>query len=252
VDNGSVDPATAKLLHGLHARLAVTVVQSPGPFNFPLLCNAGVGNARGRLVVLLNNDTSVTEGWLDELTALAARPRTGAVGPLLLYPDGRIQSAGVLGGVNRTATSALAGFSRDDAIARAWCAARRRITAVMGACLAVEREKYLSVGGMDERFAVSHNEVDLCLRLEAAGLANVFTPFASVVHEEGATRGFELTKDERDALMREEALFRTRWGARLRDVDPAHHPAFARDGNGFELPPVACEAGPRAGWSGGR
>jgi hypothetical protein len=52
--------------------------------------------------------------------------------------------------------------------------------------------------------------------------------------------------------MREEALFRTRWGARLRDVDPAHHPAFARDGNGFELPPVACEAGPRAGWSGGR
>jgi GT2 family glycosyltransferase len=252
VDNGSADPATAQLLQDLHKRLAVTVVRSPGPFNFPMLCNAGVARARGRIVVLLNNDTAVTEGWLDELSALALRPRIGAVGPLLLYPDGRIQSAGVLGGVNRTATSAMEGFDRDDATARAWCASRRRITAVVGACLAVEREKYLSVGGMDERFAVSHNEVDFCLRLEATGLANVFTPFACVVHDEGATRGFELTTDEREQLMREEELFRTRWGERLAEVDPAHHPAFARDGSGFLLPPLACEAGPRAGWSRGR
>jgi GT2 family glycosyltransferase len=252
VDNGSVDPATARLLHDLREKLAVTVVPAAGPFNFPRLCNMGVANARGRVIVLLNNDTAVTEGWLDELAALAARPRTGAVGPLLLYPDGRIQSAGVLGGVNRTATSALEGFSRDDATAREWCATRRRVTAVMGACLAVEREKYLSIGGMDERFAASHNEVDFCLRLEAAGLSNVFTPFACVVHEEGATRGFELTRDERDQLLREEQLFRTRWGDRIRDVDPAHHPAFSRDGNGFVLLPVTCEAGPRAGWQPGR
>ena len=248
VDNGSTEPATAKLLDELRRQYAASVVPMPGPFNFPALCNAGVAAARRRVVVLLNNDTMVNPGWLDELTSLAARPSIGAVGPLLLYPDGRIQSAGVLAGVNRTATSALEGFARDDALARDWCAARRRITAVMGACLAVERGKYLDTGGLDERFAVSHNEVDFCLRLEAAGLANLFTPFAHVVHEEGATRGFELTSTERNRLAQEETLFRGRWGAIVAGVDPAHHPAFARSGNAFALVATPCEAAPRAGW----
>lgn len=248
VDNGSIEPATAALLDDLHRRRAANVIRIPGPFNFPKLCNRGVEVARGRAVVLLNNDTVVTSGWLEELVSLAARRPIGAVGPLLLYPDGRVQSAGVLAGVNRTATSALEGFVRDDPVARDWCATRRRITAVAGACIAVERDKYLQVGGMDERFAVSHNEVDFCLRLEAAGLANLFTPFACVVHEEGATRGFELMPEERHRLAREEALFRARWGDVLERVDPAHHPAFAREGNAFALTPVARDDAPRSGW----
>lgn len=248
VDNDSTDPAVAGVAAALRGRAAVTMLPQPGPFNFAASCNAGARAARGDVLVLLNNDAVASAGWLDELVALAVQPDVGAVGPLLVYPDGRLQSAGVLVGVNRTATSALAGFDPDDPFARAWCATRRRVSAVLGACLAVERRKYAAVGGMDERFAVSHNEVDLCLRLEAAGWSNVFTPFARVAHREGASRGFELTPDERVRLEREEAHFVARWGALLRQCDPAYHPALAAKGGAFMLGPPGPPPAPRAGW----
>ncbi len=248
VDNGSSDPRVAQLLQQYAGRVSLSVVSMPVPFNFPKLCNAGVAASRGRIVVLLNNDTEVGPGWLAELASVAARTDIGAVGPLLLYPDGIVQSAGVLLGVNRTATSALAGFEADDPVARAWCTSRRRVSAVLGACVAVGRDKYMRAGGMDERFSVSHNELDFCLRLEAAGLANVFTPFARVVHEEGGTRGFEVTGEERQRLEAEERLFRARWGAVLDAIDPAYHPALARVGNPFSLASDDVGVHPRAGW----
>ena len=248
VDNGSSDPRVAQLLQRTGLRVTLNVVSMPGPFNFPALCNAGVAAARGRVVVLLNNDTEVGSGWLAELASLAAYDGIGAVGPLLLYPDGMVQSAGVLLGVNRTATSALAGFDADDPVVRAWCTSRRRVSAVLGACLAVSRERYVHAGGMDESFGVSHNELDFCLRLEADGLANVFTPFARVVHEEGGTRGFELTGAERQRLDAEERLFLARWGHVLETADPAHHPALARTGNPFSLASGVADARPRSGW----
>lgn len=249
VDNGSTDPRVGELLEEAKRERALTVVAADEPFNFARLCNAGVDAASGRVVILLNNDTQAFDpDAFDELAALALREGIGAVGPLLLYPNGDVQSAGVLLGVNRTATSALAGFPRDSAVARAWCASRRRVSAVLGACLAIERDKYLRLGGLDEGFAVSHNEVDFCLRLEAAGLSNLFTPFARVVHEEGATRGFEVTVEERERLDREERLFRERWGHLLSSTDPAHHPCLARAGNPFALAPQPGDLRPRAGW----
>ncbi len=252
VDNGSRDPGVATLLEQAGRRAALKIVPMPGPFNFPVLCNAGVAAATRRVIVLLNNDTETVDAtWLAELTSVAARSGVGAVGPLLLYPDGLVQSAGVLLGVNRTATSALAGYRPDDPTASAWCAARRRVSAVLGACLAVERDKYLGIGGMDERFAVSHNELDLCLRLEAAGFANVFTPFARVVHREGGTRGFDVSAIERQRLEREEALFRALWAQVLESVDPAHHPALARQGDPFALASGTPALRPRAGWRAG-
>ena len=113
VDNGSTDPRLAKVLSALSQRAAVR--PSGGTFRstFPPLCNAGVEASTGRVVVLLNNDTEARAGWLDELVSLATRSDVGAVGPLLSYPDGVIQSAGVLVGVNRTATSALKGSIRE-------------------------------------------------------------------------------------------------------------------------------------------
>lgn len=251
LDNGSREPAVRDVLEAARRTIEVTVVDCDEPFNFARLANAGVLAAKGRVVVLLNNDTVVTDGWLDELVGLAMQPGVGAVGPLLVYPDGRLQSAGVLVGVNRTATSALAGFDPGDPAAVDWCSSRRRVSAVLGACIAIERERYLQAGGMDERLAVSHNEVDLGLRLDANGLANLFTPFARVVHDEGATRGFEVTREERARLDAEEHAFRERWAPALASCDPAYHPALARTGVPFALGEVPQVLAPRAGWTRG-
>jgi len=250
VDNGSTDPEVATLCEELARSWSLRVVAQAAPFNFAALCNAGAAQAQGDVLLFLNNDAHFAspDGVL-ELVALAARPWTGAAGPWLIYEDGRVQSAGVLVGVNRTATSALAGFAPDDPAAVAWAASRRRVSAVMGACLAVQRRKFTAVGGFDERFAVSHNEVDLCLRLERAGYANVVTPHARVVHVEGASRGYEVEPAERARLAEEERWFRERWEERITATDPAHHPWLAREGNPFAFASGRIGAPPRLGWS---
>jgi GT2 family glycosyltransferase len=249
VDNGSTDPDVARYCRELATSADVRVVAAPGAFNFARLCNTGAAAATGRVLVFLNNDTQIVDaGWLDELCSLAIRPGTGAVGPLLTYEDGTVQSAGVLLGVNRVATSALAGFAVASAAAREWCSSRRRVSAVVGACLAVERAKYLAAGGMDEQFAVSHNEVDLCLRLEARGLANVFTPFVRVIHVEGASRGYDLLPAERRLLEDEERRFLRRWGDVAARCDPARSPNLRREGNTLALDFGSAPARPRTGW----
>jgi len=252
VDNGSTDPEVASLCRELARARSLRVVPRPEPFNFAALCNAGTAQASGSVLLFLNNDARfASPDGVAELVALAARPWTGAAGPWLFYEDGRVQSAGVLVGVNRTATSALAGFAPGDAAAVGWSASRRRVSAVMGACLAVERRKFTAVGGFDEGFAVSHNEVDLCLRLERAGYANVVTPYARVLHVEGASRGYEVEPAERVRLAEEEGRFLARWGKRAAATDPAHHPWLAREGNPFDFAPGPVAAGPRLGWSAG-
>lgn len=249
VDNGSTDPEVASLCRELARARGLRVVARPEPFNFAALCNAGAAEASGSVLLFLNNDARfASPDGVAELVALAARPWTGAAGPWLHYEDGRVQSAGVLVGVNRTATSALAGFAPADAAAVAWGASRRRVSAVMGACLAVERRKFTAVGGFDEGLAVSHNEVDLCLRLERAGYANVVSPYARVLHVEGASRGFEVEPAERARLADEERRFLSRFGRRVAVTDPAHHPWLAREGNPFGFAPGPREAGPRLGW----
>ena len=189
VDNDSTDQRMPALYRRALETRRGRVVPVAGKFNFPRLCNAGAQAATGKVIVLLNNDTRViSPGWLEELVDVASERDVGAVGPLLLYDDGRIQHAGVLLGVNGTADNALANFARQAPIAREWCRSRRTVSAVVGACLAVRAEVYREVGGMDERFAVSHNEIDFCLRIAALGMRTVFTPHAVLAHTESATR----------------------------------------------------------------
>ena len=249
VDNGTTQAGFDALCEDTRSRLALRVVRAPGAFNFSRLCNAGAAEAADGVLVFLNNDAFFpSAGDLRELVATASRTGIGAVGPRLEYENGRMQSAGVLVGVNRVATSALAGYERDDPVVAAWCASPRRVRAVMGACLAVKKSRLEEVHGFDEDFAVALNDVDLCLRLESAGYANVFTPHARAIHVEGASRGFELTSEERRALDDAESRFLSRWAPLLDEVDPAHHPWLARSGNPFAFARHPSASAPRLGW----
>lgn len=235
VDNDSREHATFDYLADIEA----TIVRVPGAFNFPRLVNAGARAARGQVLVFLNNDAMLPRpDALDELVALARAERTGAVGPLLVYEDGTIQSAGVFLGVNRTASNVLAGYPRAHPVALDWCRARRRVSAVNGACLVVRQAVFETAGGFDESFAVSHNELDFCLKLAEAGLANLFVPSSVVVHSEGASRGREIGATDRQRLASEERLFVERWGHRLAACDPAHNPNLAARGDPFSLSPA--------------
>ena len=213
VDNGSVEPEVLRYLAGLAARPNVRVLRDAAPFNFSALCNLGARAATGELLCFLNNDIIVTQrGWLRELAGLAMQPGVGAVGPLLRYPDGRIQHMGIT--INPPWSAQLIGHGRDYAQVQrtlALCTVRN-VIAVTGACLVVSRAAFAAVGGFDERLPVAFNDVDLCLNLHAAGYWNVWTPFAELTHHHWATRGRD-NLPEREARKAQEAgRLREKWG----------------------------------------
>jgi GT2 family glycosyltransferase len=226
-DNGSTQERTLKYLAGLKHERRIKVIPCPGPFNFSKINNDGRRHATGDVLVFLNDDTKIIAGeWLTELASLARRPDAGAVGALLLYPNGSVQHAGVLIGVGGSTDHAfryLAGESRGylDLLR-----CRREVTAVTGACLAVSADHFDRVGGFDEKLMVTCNDLDLCLRLRAAGLTNIWTPWARLEHWESMTRGVDFTAEALERQANEQRIMSDRWG-KLLDRDPTYHPGLS-------------------------
>jgi GT2 family glycosyltransferase len=227
VDNGSTDPRALSLLQSAAKDERVTLLRAPGPFNFAALNNLGAAQARGAVIVFLNNDMEIIEPeWLRELAEPAIDPQVGAVGCKLLYPDGRIQHAGVVVGFGEGVGHFDAGLRDGEP---GWLGRNlilHEASAVTGACLAVERAKFVAVGGFDAvHLPVEFNDIDLCLRLEELGFATLWTPFARLVHFESASRG-KATFRRLATHAAERAYFRQRWADRLRD-DPFFHPGLS-------------------------
>lgn len=228
VDNGSDDPATldylAKLDPACHK-----VLRDPGPFNYSRLNNLAARHATGALLCLLNNDIEIlSPSWLAIMARQALRPEVGAVGAQLLYPDGRIQHAGVVLGICGGAAHAHRLLRPDEGGYFRRHALPQFVSAVTAACLVVRRESFEAVGGLDEEnFAVSFNDVDLCMRLNARGWQSLYEPRAALVHHESVSRGFDRDPVGAARLAGELAALRARWRTD-EEVDPYHHPRLNR------------------------
>ena len=198
VDNDSREELTARALRDLETDARVRILRHPGPFNFAAINNAAVEQARGEIVVLLNNDVEVMHpGWLRELVSHAVRPDVGAVGAKLLYADGTLQHGGIVFGPGLAATHILRQAARTDPGYNGQLALTRTLFAVTGACLAIRRSVFREVGGLNaDRFAIAFNDLDFCLRLGELGYRIVWTPFAELFHLESATRGLPETPEE--------------------------------------------------------
>jgi GT2 family glycosyltransferase len=202
----------------------VRVLRDDGPFNFAALNNGAARSSTADVLVFLNNDTEAIEpGWLETLLEEALRPEIGAVAPMLLYPDGSVQHAGAALGLHGYAGHPFAGlapgaqtpFGRPDEGTRNWLA-------VTAACMMVQRRKFEAVGGFDETFVVAGNDVDLCLRLTAAGHRSVCVPHAVLIHDESRSRGSHI--DPRDFVTSERS-----YGAFRTVGDPFYNPNLTLD-----------------------
>jgi O-antigen biosynthesis protein len=229
VDNGSSAAETLSYLARIGEHPAVRVLPYDRPYNYSAINNFAVREAPGPYVCLLNNDTEVIEpDWLTEMMRYAVRPIVGAVGAKLLYDDGSIQHAGVVIGIGEAAGHAhrfqpadQPGYFRQAHVAQF-------VSAVTAACLVVEKTKFEAVGGLDEReLAVAFNDVDLCLKLEAAGWRNVYVPHAVLLHHESRSRGKDSSPKNRDRYMQELRVLQDRWGTRTY-ADPLHNPNLDR------------------------
>jgi len=232
VDNGSVEPETFALFAEVKARWsATTVVRDDGDFNFPRICNAGVDAAQGDLILLLNNDVEVVEaGWLDEMVALASRPGMGVVGAKLLFADRTVQHAGVIVGLFRYADHWFLRSAADAPGYRDRLRVRQDLSAVTAACMLIRRDVWDEIGPLDDvRFAEDCNDIDLCLRARRAGYGVVWTPFATLIHYESASRGAgkKRTKAHRERLKAQRARMEEIWHTSS-FVDPHYNPNLAR------------------------
>lgn len=235
VDNGSDDPGTLAYLECLEKQ-SIRVLPQPGPFNYSALNNRAVEVASGDLLCLLNNDIEVrSPDWLSIMATHALRPDIGAVGAQLLYPDGRIQHAGVVIGVGNAAGHAHRFLRPEDEGYFRRHALPQFVSAVTAACLVVRKDRFLATGGLDEaNFPVAFNDVDLCLRLNRQGWQSFYEPRAVLVHHESVSRG-----DDRDPVgaarfAGELAALQRIW--RTDEItDPFHHSNLSRASEQFTL-----------------
>ena len=238
MDNDSEDEESIAYLRYLNESSLVRVLSFPGPFNFSRINNVAVRAARGEVVVLLNNDTEViSRDWLRELVSQAVRPEVGAVGARLLYPDGTVQHAGVVTGVGGVADHVPSQLARGGPGYFAHALLTRDVSAVTGACLAIRRQLYRKMDGLDEKnLAVAFNDIDLCLRLREQGYRVIYAPAAELYHHESKSRGSDLTPEKVERFKREIGYMKRRWGGRL-EQDPFYNPnrALAFDHEGMQL-----------------
>ncbi len=219
LDNGSREEEALVLLHRLGLDPRVRVLRCDGPFNWSALNNMGVREMRGEVVVLLNNDTEVVAaGWLRALVSHALRPDVGIVGAKLLYLDRSVQHAGMVLGPAGRATHMWRHSDGEAAGYMDQLATVRDVTALTGACVALRREVYERVGGLEETLPVTWSDVDLCLRVRKMGLRAIWTPEAILLHHEQASRGTDETADGQKRLAREKEWMLRRWGEAM-EVD---------------------------------
>ncbi len=216
----------------------ISIVIYNGDFNYSAVNNLGEAYATGEYILLLNNDTEViTVNWMEELLMYAQRKDVGAVGAKLYYGDKTIQHAGVVIGLgaHRTAGHSHYKQHRENLGYMGRLCYAQNVSAVTGACLMVKKSLYDEVGGLEEGFAVSLNDVDLCLKLRKKKLWNVFTPFAELYHYESVSRGLDDSGEKAERYNKESAKFREKWKEELEQGDPFYNPNFSLDRSDFSL-----------------
>lgn len=209
VDDASPDDSLDQLQRFDGLRI-IPLAQNVG---FTRAANAGIAAARGRDVVMLNNDAEVRPGWLGALLDAAALPDAGLVGAKLVYPDGRLQEAG--GIIFRDASGWNYGRYGDPDAPQ--YNVRREVDYCSGAAILITRALLDAVGGFDERYAPAYYEdTDLAFEARRHGLTVIYEPHSVVVHHEGISHG----TDENAGLKQYQVVNQQKFLEKWSDVLP--------------------------------
>ncbi|KYH32685.1 glycosyltransferase [Neomoorella mulderi] len=185
VDNASSDETPAEIKTQFPWVKSIRHEQNLG---FAKACNRGAEAARGKYLVFLNNDTEVKKGWLEALiNALEKETSAGIVGSKLLYPDGRLQHAGVeitYPGSSFPIYARHLRYGQPDVPDT-----RQEVDAVTGASMLIRRDVFYGLCGFEEAYQNGYEDVDLCLKARARGYRIIYEPTSQAVHYESKTSG---------------------------------------------------------------
>jgi GT2 family glycosyltransferase len=207
------------------------VIRIAEPFNYSRINNIGAKAAKHEFLLFLNNDVIVKDPlWLRTmLNELLIDDTVGGVGAKLLYPNGTVQHAGVVLGVGGIADHAFRSLPGDAPGYVMRAMAVQQVSAVTAACMLVRKSAFDDVGGFDEaELTVAFNDVDLCMKLTAAGWKIIFNPDAVAEHRESMSRGDDLDESKVARFMLENEVMRQRYTERL-PQDPFYNRNFSRE-----------------------
>ncbi len=242
VDNHSVEPATLAYFDSMRGDTRVKIVRVEGEFNFSKLNNEAAKHAIGTILGFVNNDIKVIHAdWLSEMVAQVSRVGVGAVGAKLYYANETIQHAGVVLGLYGVAAHGHRHFPRSTVGYFGRPMLTQNISAVTAACMLVSKGVFDEVGGYDEEhLTVGYNDVDLCLKIRAAGYSIIYTPYAELYHLESVSRGENLSAAQIERDAQERAYMLARWPEVIAN-DPFYSPNLTTTSENFGLafPPRA-------------
>lgn len=191
VNNNSTQPETKKWLASIRDEFeTVRVIDANFEFNWSKINNFAVSEARGDVLVFLNNDTLViSDDWLELLIENALRPDVGTVGALLLFEDDTIQHAGIVVGFGGWADHVFKG-QKPVHFGSPFVSPvlQRNVSANTGACLAISKARFSDLGMFDERFIICGSDVELSIKATEKGFFNVYVPYAKLYHLESKSR----------------------------------------------------------------
>ena len=217
VDNETDEDNSVEYLRSLSKYNSIRVIKCDGDFNFSKINNNAAKDAKGEILVLLNNDIEVIKSdWLSILVTHAIRKEVGCVGAKLIYPNNTIQHAGVVLGIGGVAGHPYKGFPSGHLGYFSRLMITQNVEAVTGACLAVRKTIFNEVGGLNENdLKVAFNDVDFCLKVSRSGYRNIMDPNVLLFHHESLSRGLD-TKGEKKLRFQKEANYMLKkWGQKL-------------------------------------
>lgn len=224
VDNASTDDSV-EFMETWKRMCPVTVIRNQLNMSFSAANNLGAKNASGEYLLFLNNDTEVTDGWLDELLlAMRKAEHPGAIGAKLVYPQipkesvnrGKsfcIQHSGIaFRGVNRAGSFFVQPYNMGNG--KISCESTADLVeraGVTAAVLLVAKDTFTEVGGFDEKYVYGYEDVDFCLKLVRAGYKNYYCPNCLVYHYEFGTQSLDAAEDVRQRRLHNMDVFKGKW-----------------------------------------
>ena len=239
-ENNSTEPETFAYYEKIQAEHDnVKVIYWKDIFNYSAINNFAVKHARGEYLLFLNNDVEViTDRWIEEMLGYCQRGDVGAVGARMYYPNDKLQHCGIVVGIGGIAGHICHMEKRDSGGYFGRIVKSQDVSAVTAACMMMPRHVFEEVGGFDEEFVVAYNDVDLCLKVRAAGYLVVYDAWAELYHYESLSRGSDDIKknpEKHERQMREARRLRDRWKDIFENGDPYFNPNLDYDTSDYVL-----------------
>ena len=233
VDNNSTCQETLQLL-SYYSKLH-TILKYKGIFNHSAINNYAVNKISSDLYLFLNDDTEIIEpDWLTDMVSCIQQPNVAIVGCKLLYPNLRVQHAGVIIGIGEFAGHAFRHLKSNQEVMGCRLNLKQNYSAVTAACMLVKATIFREVNGFDEKnLPTSYNDVDLCLRIGAKGYKIVYIP-TPVIHHESASRGLPDNKIKKQLEEDATKYMKTKWND-IYKHDPHYNPHLTRTYEDFSL-----------------